>query len=373
MRSLTISSNRQLAWIVGIVFGVAALVSFSWWLWRDTQQSKTQTTETGAPVIPTPTPDPLAPITVALLGYGGGNHQGGSLTDTILIAKIKPRLQQVLLVSVPRDLWVSLPAPHPPGKVNIAYSLSGDVAKQALSDVTGWQINKFVAVSFAGFTQAIDSLGGVSVKVPFSFVDEFYPIEGLETADCGRSPEDIAALTATMSGFILEQQFPCRYEKLEFAAGQQTLVASAALKFVRSRHSDVNGNDFGRSLRQQALLQGLRQKLTTPSFWPQLPGFFSKVVKLVHTDITASDVTTAIATFPNLANYQLQSYSLTPQTGLVASQSADRQFILVPQPQLGWSGLHQQLTDWENLIATKSTQTATPSSSQPSGSVQSSP
>ena len=326
---------------------------------------------------PSPTPDPLAPVSLALLGYGGGGHAGGALTDSIIIAKIIPRLQQVLMISIPRDLWVTLPEVGTQTKINAAYvtgldertwpvaqrpatyqtkTAGGELAKATLSQVVGFPIQYFISISFAGFTQAINNLGGVSVKVPMSFTDDFYPIEGQELATCDKSDEEIKALTATMSGFQLEQQFTCRYEKLTFAAGQQTLDATASLKFVRSRHSEVQGNDFNRSLRQQAFIQGVKQKFLEPSFWPKIPDLIKKLLKYVDTDINLTTVTTWMTTFPNLNNYQIHSYSLTPATGLVASRSADRQFILVPAPGLGWDGLKAQLQAWEVITATKSSQ-----------------
>ena len=57
----------------------------------------------------TPTPDPFAPYSVLLLGYGGGTHDGGSLTDSIMLAQIRPRDEEVYLISIPRDLWVPIP------------------------------------------------------------------------------------------------------------------------------------------------------------------------------------------------------------------------------------------------------------------------
>jgi len=347
--------------------------------WLDRSHSSPAANNTQIVIAPTPspTPDPLAPVSVALLGYGGGSHAGGALTDSIIVARIIPRLQQVLMISIPRDLWVTLPEVGTQTKINAAYvtgldektwptaqrpaayqtkTAGGDLAKATLSQVVGFPIQHFVAVSFAGFTQAINNLGGVSVKVPMSFTDEFYPIDGQELAICDKSDEEIKALTATMSGFQLEQQFTCRYEKLAFTAGLQTLDATTSLKFVRSRHSEVQGNDFNRSLRQQAFIQGVKQKFLEPSFWPKIPDLIKKLLKFVDTDISLASVTTWTTTFPNLNNYQIHNYSLTPTTGLIASRSADRQFILVPAPEIGWDGLKAKLQAWETAIATKSSQ-----------------
>ena len=42
---------------------------------------------------PTPTPDPLRIRNILLLGYAGGDHDGATLTDTIILARIYPKDQ----------------------------------------------------------------------------------------------------------------------------------------------------------------------------------------------------------------------------------------------------------------------------------------
>jgi anionic cell wall polymer biosynthesis LytR-Cps2A-Psr (LCP) family protein len=274
-------------------------------------------------------------------------------------------------------LWVTLPETQTQTKINAAYvtgldekswpksvrptsyqskTAGGELAKNTLSQVVGFPIQYYVAVSFAGFTSAINNLGGITVKVPMSFTDNFYPIEGMELATCDKSDEEIKSLTATMSGFQLEQQFPCRYEKLALTAGVQTLDASTSLKFVRSRHSEGQGNDFNRSLRQQAFIQGVKQKLLEPSFWPKIPNLAKQLIKNVDTDLNLAILSGWLTTFPNPDQYQLYSYSLNPETGLVASRSADRQFILVPAENIGWEGIKAQIAAWETVTATRSSQ-----------------
>ena len=58
---------------------------------------------------PPPTPDPLAPYSILLLGHGDPQHAGGSLTDSMILAYIQPRKQSIHLISLTRDIWVELP------------------------------------------------------------------------------------------------------------------------------------------------------------------------------------------------------------------------------------------------------------------------
>lgn len=301
---------------------------------------------------PTPPPDPLRPYTLLLLGYGGGTHAGGSLTDTLLLAYIVPREKRAVLFSIPRDFWVPIPvSPEKDewSKINAAFAIGNDdrkyshkqqeftgvggggrLAKEVVSRVLGIEVDYFAAVNFSGFTTAFESLGDISVHVPVTFDDSFYPIEGKEDETCDKSEEEIAALTATMSGYKLEQEFTCRYEELHFDAGPQVMDGETALKFVRSRHSEQHGGDFGRSQRQQALLTAVKNKVLTPTGLLKLVPTALQLTKYVQTDITAEKITEIVTTHEGLSEYTLETVRLTDKNALKQTYSSDRQYILVP-------------------------------------------
>src|SRR3990167_1840268 len=46
---------------------------------------------------------------ILLLGYAGGIHEGTFLTDTMIVAHIDVKKKTVVLVSLPRDIWVRVP------------------------------------------------------------------------------------------------------------------------------------------------------------------------------------------------------------------------------------------------------------------------
>ena len=138
------------------------------------------------------------PLTTLLMGYGGGNHEGGLLTDTMMLAVIDPDSQTITLMSLPRDLWVNLPVigEETHGyKINAAYAIGsddkgyryklpqytgpaggGELAKFAVKQATGLQVDKFITLNFSGFQRSIDVLGGVDVNIEKAFTDPVYPI-----------------------------------------------------------------------------------------------------------------------------------------------------------------------------------------------------
>lgn len=301
---------------------------------------------------PTPTPDPDRDISVLLLGYGGAGHDGGYLTDSIILMRISPKLQKIDLISLPRDLWVSLPistsATHS-AKINSAYAVGiddrkypdksaeftglaggGEMSKFIVSQVTGIKADYFFAVDFSGFTKAIDQLGGLDIQLSKPFDDEFYPLDIGTTDLCGKNEEEIKAITATLSGDKLDQQFTCRYEQLHFDKGLQHFDGITALKFARSRHSLTDGGDFNRSERQRLVLEAVKNKIISLNIFPKIIPIIKTLSGHVKTDMTFAQMESYLPRASEFSRYKINSQSITDKNFLKMGVSNDRQSILIP-------------------------------------------
>lgn len=317
---------------------------------------------------PTPTPDPMRIRNILLLGYAGGDHDGATLTDTIILARIYPNENKIKLISIPRDIWVPIPISKDIKqnfKINHAFAIglddkkypdkadeykglsgAGALAKMEVEKITGLTPENFVAVNFSGFQSVVDNIGGVNVNVPFTFEDKYYPIKGLENESCGKDDTEVKVLTATLSGQLLEEQFTCRYETIRFVKGPTSMNGETALKFVRSRHSDVNGSDFGRSLRQQAFLIGIKDKLLKLGSIPKIVTLINTVSKNVITDIDFKKGLELLSEQENLKDFKIETLSLTTDNVLSESTSSDRQYILIPKAGDGnWEEVHKFIQD----------------------------
>lgn len=326
-----------------------------------------------------PTPVPTPPIyTVALLGYGGAGHDGGALTDSILVVKIDTGSQKIGLISVPRDSWVSLPTKgwenqQEYWKVNAAYAIGidddgyphkpvefsgeaggGSFARYGLEEIVGFPIQHFVAVDFTGFKRAIDVLGGITVKVERPLTDPYYPIPGNEDETCGTSEEEIAQRVATLSGDLLQQEFSCRYEVLNFEAGKQVMDGETALKFARSRHAPNDGGDFNRSRRQRSVLFAARDKILAIDFIPKIIPFLQTIAGHVRTDMPVEFMREMLARRDEFLAYEVVAIPLTTEatSALGISTSANGQSIVVPKDasrsavlanEVNWQSVHEYI------------------------------
>lgn len=322
---------------------------------------------------PTPSPDPLAPKTVLLLGYAGGTHDGGLLTDTIILFHIRPRDNAAVMVSVPRDLLVSIPvskSEHRDMKVNAAYAIGNDsirypdkdpkytgklpglrLASDVIGEFTGQTISGAIAINFTGFEKAIDILGGVPVDVPVTFEDPWYPIEENKNDTCGMSETDFAALESTLSGQLLERAFPCRFELLRFDKGLVTMDGKTALKFVRSRNSPLYGGDYARTERQRALLVAIKEKLLRIGTLPKIIPLGETLLSHVESNLDFDDAFELLRSRSSLLEGEIHTLSLTEDNVLAPYRTDDGQYVLIPKEGIGnWSGLQEFLRKEIDLL-----------------------
>jgi LCP family protein required for cell wall assembly len=392
------NNMRRQRLFIGILLGVFAAVmlivlagaGYAYWTFQKISVTANRPSN-GSPEA-TPELDPWAePKSFLLLGYGGGAHSGGKLTDTMMVARVDPARESVYLISLPRDLWVPLQiidGQETWSKINAAYAIGsddkrytkkpiqytgeaggGEMAKDAVQTVLGFPIDHFASVSFEGFRKSIDDLNGVIVNVERPFTDPLYPITGSEDDPCGKTEEEIATITATMSATELEKQFPCRYEVLQFNRGKTLMDGTTALKYVRSRHSAEDGSDFGRAARQRNLIISVRDRVFALDFFPKAIPFINTLSDDVRTDLTINDMQGLLEKRNEWRGFSIHAIALTDDNVLKLGVSADRQSIVIPREGIGqWQGVQawvQAEMDrlYQESQASKSGVLATPSAS----------
>ena len=171
-------------------------------------------------------PEPNAQ-TILLIGSDhrqrGGN---GSRSDTVMLVRIQPKRNRIALLSIPRDLYVSIPG-HGHDRINMAYHYGGErLLTRVVRDTLGVGIDHFVEVDFHGFKDIVQTLGGVWFPV-----DRRYYNKNVGTAETN-------------------------YANIDLRPGYQKLDGAEALAFARYRHDD---SDFVRAARQQLLLRVVAQ------------------------------------------------------------------------------------------------------------------
>lgn len=260
-------------------------------------------------------------INILLLGIGGKNHDGGLLTDTIILASLKPSEKKLSLLSIPRDLaipvenmgWRKINSVNAFAEMKTPGS-GGLAVSQTISDIFEVPIDYYLTVDFTGFEKIIDDLGGIKINVENTFDDYKYPILGNEDAPWNE-----------------------RWEHLHIEQGEQIMDGRLALKYVRSRHaSGEEGSDFARSRRQQKVLEAVKEKIMSLNVLFK-PSMISKIVSNVKenysTNLKIWEMAKLWGLAKNIKNENILSRVLdnSPSGLLVDTVGLDGAYLLSPR------------------------------------------
>ncbi len=264
-------------------------------------------------------------INILLLGIGGEGHEAPDLTDTIMVASIDPVNHKTALLSVPRDLWVTVPGKGSM-KINAVYETGKyaylgrqsssnkdrkaleagyQAADKMLETVLGVPIHYHALLNFQAFQQAVDSVGGIDVDVPERLYDPTMAWQN------NRNP------------VIAEK-------------GVQHFNGTKALMYVRSRYTT---SDFARSQRQRAVIVALQQKVLTLGTFSN-PQKISQLIDAfgdnVATDFSLSDLTRMYQITKGINPDSIQSVGLTdPPNSYVTTGMIGNQSVVIPKAGLG--------------------------------------
>ena len=98
----------------------------------------------------------------------GQDVVGGQRSDTIMLLHVDPAEQRAAIISVPRDLYVPIANTSFSDRVNAAFALGGpDQLVATVQRALGITIHHYVQVDFSGFKDIVDTVGGVTMYVPY--------------------------------------------------------------------------------------------------------------------------------------------------------------------------------------------------------------
>lgn len=243
---------------------------------------------------PTAVPEPDGPINILLLGTDARLGEDISRTDAIILVHLDPRSDRVSMLSLPRDLWVSIPgygkarinAAYPIGESRLGRSYGPALAKETVSRLVGVPVQHFVLINFEGFKALIDKLDGIYVDVPKPIDDPAYPTDEFEG--------DLRTI------------------KIHFDAGYQRMDGRQALIYSRTRHAD---SDFGRNQRQQQVLLAIFNRVREQGLLTQLTSlddYTGTLRDYIRTDISRNEMLSLASVGTQLHPQNIQRYAIEP-------------------------------------------------------------
>ncbi len=108
--------------------------------------------------------------------FGSSAQVPGARSDVTMILHLDPASGSASLLSIPRDLFVPLPAHSMSGtvgKIDAALNDGPDNLIAAITQDLGIPINHYVEINFDGFRRSIDAMGGISMAFPTPLRDTY--------------------------------------------------------------------------------------------------------------------------------------------------------------------------------------------------------
>lgn len=213
-------------------------------------------------------------INVLLIGQQSRAGEDARTADTMILATVNKNTKTLTLTSFLRDAYVQLPAFRTPSgkqRINVCYHLGylwGDTggAMQKINECIkynfGIEVDYDIEVSFDGFTDIIDMLGGVYVELTEAEADYL-------NADT-------------------------RYVRREMQPGPIVLEGAEALSYARMRKANGDGDsDIKRTIRQRAVITSVFESVKNLSF-SELQNLVNTALPMITTNMTDDDILTCM-------------------------------------------------------------------------------
>lgn len=189
------------------------------------------------------------PVSVLVMGVDRrpGESELSVRTDSIAVIRLDPVTHKATILSVPRDMWISINPPDGGSywqRVNVSYSegaaAGGSIdagAEQLMRDLEvnfGIHVDHYVWLEMSGAGTLIDAMGGVDVEIP----------ESLAVPEWRYTEDDVT-----------------NPRNVEFPPGKHHLSGYEAVAFSRYR----GDSDLFRAQRQQLVLRALLKDPISPA------------------------------------------------------------------------------------------------------------
>lgn len=189
------------------------------------------------------------PFSALILGVDERQGDRGR-SDTMIILTVNPSLETTKLLSIPRDTYTEIVGKNVQDKINHAYAFGGiEMSVKTVEHLLNIPIDYVAKINMESFVELIEIVGDIPV----------------------------------------DNQLEFDYEGQHFAKGQLLLDGESALKYVRMRYEDPQG-DFGRQNRQKEIIQGILQNSLRVNTFLNYKSILKTLEAHVETNVTLDEM-----------------------------------------------------------------------------------
>ncbi len=194
-------------------------------------------------------------LNILLMGIDARSAKENSRSDTMVLASIDTGKKKAALVWIPRDTRIAVSATRNE-KINSINLLEGpESACKAVGKLLGTTVDYYVITNFRGFSEIIDTLGGVDIEVEthMTHYDPDYP-----------------------------------ELNINIPKGMQHLSGYNALNYMRYRGGPTA--DIGRTQRQAKFINAIIEQALQSKTILKLPELIPQITENIHSNIPLTEL-----------------------------------------------------------------------------------
>ena len=216
-------------------------------------------------------------VTILMLGSDERELEEASRADTIMVGRFNFKEGWVRIISIPRDTRVKIPG-YKDNKINAAYALGGEpLLEETIEGFYDIEIDRYMAINFFTFQEAVEKLGGVTVVMD----------KPLKDKDWG----------------------------LDLQAGPNLLTGEVALNFVRFRGTPTA--DLGRIGRQQLFIKALASDIKNKANVFEQADIISGMFSELSTNLSLNELFYMFNSYKKLDDFHISTWMSAGKTDMI--------------------------------------------------------
>lgn len=194
-------------------------------------------------------------VNILFMGIDARDTESNSRSDTMIMASINTESQEMAMISIPRDTRIKSSSGKDEKINGVNYLEGPEAACEAVGELLNTPVEYYVVTNFAGFSDIVDTLGGVHIDVE----NDMYHSDPVK-------PE-------------LE---------INIHKGYQYMDGKTALNYVRYRGKVTA--DIGRTQRQQKFIRAMADEMLDSRTIFKLPKLIPQLKKSIKTNLPAKEI-----------------------------------------------------------------------------------
>lgn len=232
-------------------------------------------------------------LNVMLIGSDSMSTGDHGRSDSLMILSLDVKNHKIKVTSLMRDIWINIPG-HGYDRLNAAYAFGGaKLTIETVEKTFGLHVDRYAIVDFEGFSNIIDTLGGIDLELT--------------------SDECIYINTYSGDKNTLKGK------------GMKHLTGLQALHYSRDRNS--KGSDYDRTSRQRNVIRAIVDKLRSANL-KQITELIPTIAPLITTNFKTSEISRLATNSLNYLKYDLEEFRL-PTNDNVKNETISQKMVLV--------------------------------------------